>query len=51
MESNVKGWEMRLKTHAPPSRKYTAGGSSQTTFPDHAVYGDPDYPWEAYITP
>ena len=39
------------KAHTPPSREYTVGGSSHIAFPDNAVYGDPDYPWEAYITP
>jgi hypothetical protein len=37
------------KAHTPPSREYTVGGSSHTAFPDHAVYGDPDYSWDVYI--
>ncbi len=38
------------KAHAPPAREYTTDSSCHTAFPDHAVYGDPNYPWEAYIT-
>ena len=38
------------KAHAPPARKYAADGSCHTAFPADAVYGDPDYSWDAYIT-
>jgi hypothetical protein len=38
------------KAHAPPSCKYAADGFRHTVFPDDAVYGDPDYSWDAYIT-
>ena len=38
------------KAHAPPAHVYTVGGFSHAAFPDPAVYGDPDYPWDAYIT-
>jgi hypothetical protein len=37
------------KAHAPPAREYAIGGTSHTVFPDTS-YGDPDYPWDAYIT-
>ena len=37
------------KAHAPPARQYAADGSCRTIFILPAVYGDPDYPWEAYI--
>jgi hypothetical protein len=37
------------KAHAPPAGEYAVDGS-YTVFPDHAVYGDPDYAWDAYIT-
>jgi hypothetical protein len=39
------------KAHAPPSREYIVDGSYHTDLPDHASYGDPDYPWDAYMTP
>ncbi len=38
------------KAHAPPARECAAGSPSHTTVPDNAVYGDPDYSWDAYIT-
>ena len=38
------------KAHAPPAGEYTVGGTSHTVFPDNTSYGDPDYPWDAYIT-
>jgi hypothetical protein len=38
------------KAHAPPWSQYTADDSCHTALPDNAAYGDPDYPWEAYIT-
>ena len=38
------------KAHAPPAHEYAGGGFSHAAFPDPAVYGDPDYPWDAYIT-
>ena len=38
------------KAHAPPARENVVGGSSHAAFSDQAVYGDPDYPWDAYIT-
>jgi hypothetical protein len=37
------------KAHAPPARECAMDGS-RYVFPDDAVYGDPDYPWDAYIT-
>ena len=37
------------KAHAPPAGEYAVDGS-HTAFPDHAVYGDPNYSWDAYIT-
>jgi hypothetical protein len=37
------------KAHAPPARECTADGSCHTAFSDAAVYGDTDYPWDAYI--
>jgi hypothetical protein len=40
-----------VKAHAPPSREYAVDGSYHTVSPDNTSYGDPDYPWEAYITP
>lgn len=46
-------WTIRskptAKAHAPPTREYTTDGACQTVFPDNAAYGDPDYPWEAYV--
>jgi hypothetical protein len=38
------------KAHAPPSREYAVDGFRHAAFPDDALYGDPDYPWDAYIT-
>ena len=38
------------KAHAPPLREYTVD-SCYAVFPDNTFYGDPDYPWDAYITP
>jgi hypothetical protein len=37
------------KAPAPPSRQYATDDTCQT-IPDNAAYGDPDYPWDAYIT-
>jgi hypothetical protein len=37
------------KAHAPPVREYAADGSCHTAFPADAVYGDPEYSWDAYI--
>jgi len=37
------------KAHAPPLHRYATDDMGQTT-PDNAAYGDPDYPWDAYIT-
>src|SRR4030042_4706455 len=38
------------KAHAPPAQQYAVGGFSHAAFPDPPVCGDPDYPWDAYIT-
>jgi len=38
------------KAHAPPAREYASDGLCHSAFPDDAVYGDPDYSWDAYIT-
>jgi hypothetical protein len=35
--------------HAPPAWEDVVSGFSYTAFRDHAIYGDPDYPWDAYI--
>jgi hypothetical protein len=32
------------QAHAPPFREYVADDPRHTALPDHAVYGDPDYP-------
>jgi len=37
------------KIHAPPWSQYAADDACQTAFSDSAAYGDPDYPWEAYV--
>jgi len=37
------------KAHAPPSRECIVDGSYHTVFPDNTSYGDPVYPWEAYV--
>jgi hypothetical protein len=37
------------KAHAPPASQYAVDGSLHPALLDTAVYGDPDYPWEAYI--
>ena len=46
-------WTIRskptVKAHSPPTREYTTDAACQTAFPDNAAYGDPDYPWEAYV--
>jgi hypothetical protein len=46
-------WTIRskptAKAHAPPTREYATDDARQTDFPDIAAYGDPDYPWEAYV--
>ena len=39
-----------VKAHAPPAREYASDGFCHSAFPDDAVYGDPDYSWDAYIT-
>jgi hypothetical protein len=39
------------KAHAPPSRQYIVEGSSHAVSPNNTPYGDPDYLWDAYITP
>jgi len=39
------------KTHAPPLAEYNRGDSSPLPMNADHIYGDPDYPWEAYITP
>jgi hypothetical protein len=36
------------KAHAQPVREYTADDSCHTVFSEDAVYGDPDYSWDAY---
>jgi hypothetical protein len=37
------------KAHPPPAREYAADGFCHTALPEDAVYGDPDYSWDAYI--
>jgi hypothetical protein len=37
------------KAHAPPVREYATDDACPTDFPVNAAYGDPVYPWEAYI--
>ena len=37
------------KAHAPPAHEYATDYACQTAFPDNVSYGDPDYPWEAYV--
>ncbi len=37
------------KAHAPPLCQYAADDMGQP-IPDNAANGDPDYPWDAYIT-
>jgi hypothetical protein len=47
-------WLIRARppaqAHAPPLHRYATDALGQT-IPDTAAYGDPDYPWDAYITP
>ena len=46
----IAGSRPRAKAHAPPVREYVADGSCSTGIPDNTFYGDPCYPWDAYIT-
>ena len=39
------------KAHAPPSREYTVDSCYAVSPDNNTSYGDPDYPWDAYITP
>ncbi|MBU0486292.1 MAG: hypothetical protein KKB30_17445 [Proteobacteria bacterium] len=39
-------WTIRSK---PTAKAHAADDACQTAFPDIAAYGDPDYPWEAYV--
>ncbi len=55
-ESCLPGLGVRLirsrppvKAHDPPLHQYAAGDMGQA-IPDNVTYGDPDYPWDAYIT-
>jgi len=46
-------WAIRskppAKAHAPPSCNYAEDDTCHTIGHANTVYGDPDYPWEAYI--
>jgi hypothetical protein len=46
----LAGSRPRSKAHALPVREYVADGSCSTGIPDNTSYGDPCYPWDAYIT-
>ena len=37
------------KAHSPPSFEYATDNYYHTDVTDDAFYGDPDYPWDAYI--
>ncbi len=39
----------RLPAHAPPFHRY-AGDELAKSIPDKVTYGDPDYPWDTYVT-
>ena len=45
-------WLIRSRppAHAPPLHRHATDELGQTIL-DAAAYGDPDYPWDAYITP
>jgi hypothetical protein len=46
----VAGSRPRAKAHAPPVCEYVMDGSCSAGIPDDTYYGDPCYPWDAYIT-
>ena len=39
------------KAHGSPSCKYAEDDTDHTAVYANAICGDPDYPWDAYITP